>query len=96
MSNALEAAKDLLAKIEEDLPLAVNEVTLPEDTTVIATIRGKSGYPVLAPHPEAISLLTGERRVFEYFALSPKVLADLIDLVERNNTASTSKKAETA
>lgn len=82
MSNAIEQAKSLLDKIEAYTPLKVNEATLPTDVTVIATIRGDSGYPVLAPHPESVSMLTGPREVFEFFVFAPKVLRDLVEYAE--------------
>lgn len=87
MSNPIEEAKSLLDKIEAYGSLKVNEATLPSDETVIATIRGESGYPVLAPHPESMSMLTGPREVFEFFVLAPRVLRDLVEYAERNSAS---------
>lgn len=75
-------ARELLTKIEDLLPFKVNEVTSPEDLTVIATIRNAAGYPVLAPHPESISLLTGDRSVFEFVVFAPRIIRGLLDELE--------------
>ena len=92
MSEAVEAAKSLLRPIEDILPFHVNEMTLPEDDPVIATIRNQAGYPVLAPHPEAMSMLTGKRDVFKFFVIGPKVIRDLIAEIEDLQQASGEKK----
>jgi hypothetical protein len=84
MTKAVEEARELLAKIEDSLPFTVNEVTNPDQNPVIATVRKVDGYPALAPHPESLSMLTGRREVFQFLVFGPRIMRELVELLETN------------
>lgn len=84
MSDVRAEAEALLSKVEGRTPFYVNEVTMPsEQDAVIATIRGADRLPILAPHPEAMSLLVGNRDVFEFIVYAPKVIRELLEELEK-------------
>lgn len=91
--NIVEEAKRLLAGIEDQLPLKSNEMTLPSDEMVIATIRNDSGYPFLAVHPESQSMFTAPRPVFDFIVGSPRLVQGLLALIERNDTPDGAKRS---
>lgn len=93
--NIIEEAQDVLDGVADLLPLQVTELTTPDKDDVIARINGVSGYPVLKPNPEAMSLLEGKRAVFELFVFAPRIIQGLLDLIEMNNTASQNAKPAT-
>lgn len=78
MSHATEKAQALLDGIADAAPLKVNEITNPDQELVIATIRKSDGYPFLAPHPEAQSMLTGARPYFEYVQQASGIIEELL------------------
>lgn len=78
----VEEAKRRLGQIETALPLYVNEVTNPDDPTVVARINKADGYPVLAPHPESFAMLTGQREFVEFFVFAPRLIRGLLDEIE--------------
>lgn len=87
MSDVRAEAEALLAKVEGSTPFYVNEVTMPsEQDAVIATIRGADRLPVLAPHPEAMSLLVGKRDIFDFIVDAPKVIRELLDELEKGSS----------
>lgn len=84
--HTLALAKSLLDGIGEDLQddgtLKVVTVTVDHIGNQIAGVRGANGYPVIVPHPESQSLLYGKPAYFDLLANGPKIIADLVDLVE--------------
>lgn len=88
--DVVQEAQDLLDKAENvaPFPWRVNEMTLPTDETVIATIRSNEGYPVLSVHPESSSMMTGKREIFELFVFSPRVIQGLLDRIKELETPS--------
>lgn len=79
--DVVDEAKRILAGVEDFLPIKINEVTNPDQDPVLATLRGQDGYPVLAPHPESISILSGKRAIFELFVFSPRLIRGLLDRI---------------
>ncbi len=80
MSDLTERAEALIAGLEGAVPLRLNEVTTPdEQIEVIGSIRQASGFPLLLPHPEAMSLLVARRDVFNYILGSYDIIRELID-----------------
>lgn len=82
MSHAVELAKTLLDSLEESLPWRVNEISLPSDPQEIATIRNNTGYPVIAPHPESLSMMVAQREVFAFIEQGPDIIRQLIAEIE--------------
>lgn len=83
MSNTVEEATKLLEGVREYLPLKMNEVTEPSELDeVIATIRSNEGRSVILPHPEAMSLLVGRRVVFDFFVNAPRIIEELLEIVD--------------
>ena len=78
MSKAREEAKALLESVDGRFPVRLNEMTLPADTEVIGTLRKPDGYPLFAPHPESMSMLVGERAVFDYITRAYGVIEALL------------------
>lgn len=90
MSNALQEAKDLLAKVEGQYPFKFNQVSPPDEyDEVIGTIRDIDGKPIIRPHEESMSMFVGTKDAVDFFVNSAEVLANLVKLVEINNTPST-------
>lgn len=86
--SALQEAKEVLALVEDKLPFRVNSVTVENAPgEVIGTLRDRNGSPFLTPHPESVSMLTADREVFDFFTKVGTVLKNLIDEVERPQTA---------
>lgn len=96
MSNAIESARALLNKVEDILPMTVVEITNPDQDPIIARVNKVDGFPAISPHPESASMLTGHRAVFEFFVTGPRVIKDLLALIESNNAASTNTKSAEA
>lgn len=89
MSNALQDAKDLLAKVEGRYPFRFNQVSPPDNQTeVIGTIRDANGKPLVRPHEESMSMFVGTRDEIDFFINAPQILANLVDMVEAPVTAS--------
>lgn len=89
MSNALQEAKDLLAKVEGRYPFKFNQVSPPDSKEIIGTIRDVNGNTLVRPHEESMSMFVGTRDEIDFFINSAQVLANLVELVEINNTPST-------
>lgn len=84
--HTLALAKSLLDGIGEDLQddgtLKMVTVTVDHLGNQISGVRTVAGYPALAPHPESQSLLYGKPVYFDLLVNGPKIIADLVDLVE--------------
>lgn len=88
MSQTTEKLQALLDGLAPVLPLHVNEITTPDAPVELATIRGRDGYPVLLPHPEAQSILSGPREIFAFIEQAPNLIADALAIIasyEENN-----------
>lgn len=83
MSNALQEAKDLLAKVEGRYPFRFNQVSPPDNAEVIGTIRDADGKPMVRPHEESMSMFVGTRDEIDFFVNSAEVLANLVAEVEK-------------
>lgn len=78
MSKATDRARALLDSVEGAFPLQLNEVYDQNTMTVIGTLRRPDGFPIIAPHPESLSMLVGDRRAFEFIVQSYGVIEALL------------------
>lgn len=85
--DIIAEATNLVNAVEDILPLKVNEITNPDQNPIIATVRKADGYPAIQPHPESVSMLTGDRAVFQLFVFAPRIIRELLDLLEEDVAA---------
>lgn len=82
MSNAIEEARAALESIDSLAPFRYNEATDGRVDAVLASIRQADGRPLILPHPEAMTMLAAERRVFEFIVNAPTIIRNLLETVE--------------
>lgn len=90
--DAVENAKALLDGIQHQLPVRVDYVTNANQFPSIAVIRNGHGYTFIDPHPESQSALMGERAVIDFIAQSPRVVQELLGVIEGLRAGSKSAK----
>jgi hypothetical protein len=96
MSNAVERAREALESVSDLTPLRYNEVTDGViETEVLASFRNRNGRPFLMPHPESQSILTGDRRVFDFIVNAPQIIADLLEIAD-SAPQTTNKRANSS
>lgn len=82
MSKALvDEARAALEGLPEG-PWKVNSITNPNQDPQIATLRGADGYPVLAVHPESMSMMVGKPATFAFFEKAPDLVERLANALE--------------
>lgn len=96
VDELLEEAMDILRNVDGDLlddgRLKVTRIKQEDNGFLIANVRGANGYPVVAPHPEAQSMLVARPVYFDLLADGPRIIRALVDLVEnRQNQPKSSK-----
>ena len=76
-------AEDLLAGIEEYLPVRVDYITnKDEQYRAIAVVRRSDGFLFIGPHPESESALYGDRAVLDFIGEAPGIIRELLDLLD--------------
>jgi hypothetical protein len=75
--SIVEQAERLLDSVEDTTPWVGNYIT--DD---IVSIRQADGFPAVAPHPESMSMLTGDPDALELIVNAPRIIRGLLDLIK--------------
>jgi hypothetical protein len=58
----------------------------------VATVRSVNGQSVVYPHPESATILVGKPVYFDLLAKGPRIIRELVDLVESSEITPKSAK----